>query len=379
MNCVSGHLPLQSFHVLQLQKFSTGEPVSAYIQSIEEKVETSSSYFSDLSLSEHQGILMLILAHWVTHKDSDYIKLFIQVLPYYLTAIEDKSCENFVISYLPTLSAGNTVDLTLNNNLQTHAVPIQRSKSDEFACVKALLLHYGIPAIPVCPMDTFTDSLKTWRECQHSSNSKVSRMLTKFLCITEDWHDNPVKKDKAKTAFDFSCHILSIIQDSKFWFRIFHVNKVSPLQFLTSDQIQSYYKTARAHHSFHNSKHKALVKELTPKNITLACSISRGLDTQEITLMLTQLVAKKELTQNDIDGLKEMLALPWNLEDEDTSLLLKQLEIIKSLAEKTVPYKYVLLNKVHDKAEEIASMRRILIVKDFAKSVKLSRQTNETV
>jgi len=329
-----------SLHEKAIGNFLTGRDVLSYMSSLERCLEGRSKLLNInmLTHTELQGALLLCLALWEKTGDSDYCKLFIQILPHYLTRLEEAEGDVATI-----LSHG------IDGPLQTELVDLLNvkprelvSKNKEFGIVRALLKKHVQASCFEDIHETSAHAIADWQKTVVSQKNfdKVLVALSKIVALNSD-------RERFFSCYSsISRHLLSITQKALFLFkscfdepRKEHMEKA----ILPFTPMRELYVEIVTHPSFPDHE----------KFDVIDWSIENGWIDHAVAIMSGYLRAKWEPSEHPDRYDAELSALSEIAHQEPLA-----------------PYKYILLHKIAQKQEEIRSDTRVLLVKQLAALVK---------
>ncbi len=353
--------PTLSLHEDALGKFLTGKDLTSYICTIERSLEgrSKSLKFNELSSKELQGILLLTLALWQKTNDSDYCKLFIQVLPHYIESIH--LAKNEVSSILTHDREG---DLKAEIVDVVNAKPRGSvTKEQEYSNLRALVNKYITRECLEDVSETLAEALVDWSKISHSE--KQFQHIAAQACRICLRKKSPHQPEDFFSFYKNVCtHFLKCTNNPNFLMNNCFQGcskEFMEEHILSSKSLRELYTTITSHAAFSRETRHELV-EWSISNGWFSHAIAIGSKLSE-----NQVGRLQVLIENIYEQSSELLQAPWQ-PVEDPKLYQYALEGFIELAndKSCSSHKYILLHKIEAKRELILSDSRSLHVKETA-------------
>ncbi len=349
-----------SIHQLALQDFldGSGAVCTKYICSLEGALEGQSKNvkITLMSLQELQIALLLTYALWRETEVEDYGKLFVQILPHYLLSIEEAQNK-----FPPLLSCGATGDLLEElrdvTNLKVKA-PVD--KEFEWETLGHLVEEFVARNCFDKLSETLAEAFADWT-ILYPSDRRFNGLLTqacKICCLGGD----------SSKFYPFyqatSYHFLKVtkrpdILYNNCWVGVntkmmeSHILQIKPLRELHARIVSDPFFPEKTRNSIVN------------------WSIKHGWFSHAIAqsrrLTYTQVINLQAIIADIYKESSELLQAPWKAM-EDSAMYEDVFSRFTLLAEKDscAPYKYLLLQKIAAKREEVRADSRIRYIKEEA-------------
>ena len=345
----------RSMLLAPLDDYLHNRPMDEYYCCIEEDLEEGK-----LDPKELECLMLVTQLAWHDTHDSEYLKLLMQALPYYIDTIKQK---NEPVPHLFAVRDREELGAVACDYLRSKKPVLVKSRV-EIADIKKFLKTHAVPNLDCDPSLVFAGSMLDWRRCKASS-IRVVEVIGELANLSFAWRGEKTEETLLRECNRIFSKMLFISNKSLPIFELLFkkMNAEGELAIAKEGPSQELYLLLVRHRSFPRSQRDLLFNShIRNSHVSLASRMADELSLGEVNVLLGKLKASAEKDEEFYRACRDFLAAKWEFDDYEA--VLTELQDLES---RCPAYKFLLQEKIIQKREEFVSERRIQIVKAQAR------------